>query len=50
MIVRAVVHFREAETQEHRVPVEDCLAAAQKPGGGRKWVEARSIRSQRLNR
>jgi hypothetical protein len=41
VIVRAVVHFREAETQEHRVPVEECLAAAAKPGGGRKWVEAR---------
>lgn len=41
LVVRAVVHFREAETQEHRVPMQECVAAAGKPGAGRKWIDAR---------
>ena len=41
LIVRAVVHFREPETQEHRVPMQDCIAAAGKAGAGKKWIDAR---------
>jgi hypothetical protein len=39
--IRAVVHFKEAETQEYRIPIADCVAAAKKPGAGRQWVADR---------
>jgi len=49
-IVRAVVHFQSAETQEHRVPIADCVAAASKPGAGRKWLADRRRAAEEYER
>ncbi|MEK6606689.1 MAG: hypothetical protein AABZ30_03420 [Myxococcota bacterium] len=39
LILRGVVPMHDAELQEWRVPMEDCIAAAARPGGGRAWLD-----------
>jgi hypothetical protein len=39
LILRTQTRFRDTESEEYRVPISECIAAAQRRGGGQAWID-----------